>query len=317
MTTWSGWWISTNFNPRSHEGSDSLPQPSCTSVMVFQSTLPRGERPISTSSGRPSINFNPRSHEGSDRGNLPDDFVQLYFNPRSHEGSDGFPRRPMIPRSAFQSTLPRGERRIILDKKGVNKVISIHAPTRGATMAGEKISVEWVISIHAPTRGATQFSLKNRQRVQFQSTLPRGERRRTVQSGIHKRNFNPRSHEGSDSNQLPEYNICNNFNPRSHEGSDEVLKDALYCGLISIHAPTRGATFDAQQYGGVIAFQSTLPRGERQLSPSEVARQTHFNPRSHEGSDSVLIRILRTHGNFNPRPPRGGRPRSPAFVHVA
>ncbi len=34
-----------NFNPRSREGSDKEYDPDTTSVKVFQSTLPRGERP--------------------------------------------------------------------------------------------------------------------------------------------------------------------------------------------------------------------------------------------------------------------------------
>ena len=98
------------------------------------------------------------------------------FNPRSHEGSD------------VQS-------KIVTEQY----TISIHAPTRGATIFTGLGIVSDVISIHAPTRGATsavllfpvatsnfnprshegsdQSILFNGQRtVQFQSTLPRGER---------------------------------------------------------------------------------------------------------------------------------------------
>ena len=55
--------------------------------------------------------------------------------------------------------------------------ISIHAPTRGATQDLGEIILRDAISIHAPTRGAT-YTIKqlfNRRRT-FQSTLPRGER---------------------------------------------------------------------------------------------------------------------------------------------
>ena len=34
----------------------------------------------------------------------------------------------------------------------------------------------------------------------------------------------------------------NNFNPRSHEGSDSIIMDYPALQNISIHAPTRGAT---------------------------------------------------------------------------
>ncbi len=57
--------------------------------------------------------------------------------------------------------------------------------------------------------------------------------------------FNPRSHEGSDSPEsVPVAEVPKNFNPRSHEGSDPTLSRKL---------------------PNMILFQSTLPRGERQL----------------------------------------------------
>ena len=54
----------------------------------------------------------------------------------------------------------------------------------------------------------------------FQSTLPRGERQ-------HYDNKN---------------DILRNFNPRSHEGSDQPSEGTHPVEHISIHAPTRGAT---------------------------------------------------------------------------
>ena len=56
-------------------------------------------------------------------------------------------------------------------------VISIHAPTRGATGMTISIDGEYVISIHAPTRGATR---------------PYHRRARNPH------HFNPRAHEGRD-----------------------------------------------------------------------------------------------------------------------
>ena len=101
-----------------------------------------------------------------------------------------------------------------------------------------------VISIHAPTRGATYNGAKY---------------------FIH----------------------CADFNPRSHEGSDGNMLLQLLSTVISIHAPTRGATYaqsatenvdvyfnprshegsDLRQSASTCqkSFQSTLPRGERQL----------------------------------------------------
>ena len=59
----------------------------------------------------------------------------------------------------------------------LSTVISIHAPTRGATWQTNEMQKSHKISIHAPTRGATkQYRAKTNVNAKFQSTLPRGER---------------------------------------------------------------------------------------------------------------------------------------------
>ena len=55
-------------------------------------------------------------------------------------------------------------------------LISIHAPTRGATNSIQSFFYIIWISIHAPTRGATICIIRILSVLQFQSTLPRGER---------------------------------------------------------------------------------------------------------------------------------------------
>ena len=102
--------------------------------------------------------------------------------------------------------------------------------------------------------------------------------------------------------------ICVYFNPRSHERSDETYKTLYISDLISIHAPTRGATILCNHRGLVFGFQSTLPREERRDNMKVIAEiekfqstlpreerlssqarliwwHQHFNPRSHERSD--------------------------------
>ena len=122
---------------------------------------------------------------------------------------------------------------------------------------------------------------------QFQSTLPRGERRQVaIVRAVLYRHFNPRSHEGSDRRSCGGTQTIQNFNPRSHEGSDDIDIPSGYREIISIHAPTRGATICPISSGSNdVPFQSTLPRGERLKSKKQCTRLTHFNPRSHEGSD--------------------------------
>ena len=142
--------------------------------------------------------FNPRSREGSDGQHCPPPFLVQNFNPRSREGSDR--GAPVIcwQKSLFQSTLPRGERQLLLQsaerlqdfnprsREGSDKlinfstmirVISIHAPARGATNIPKEFKGYTVISIHAPARGATYFIMSAIFSLSiFQSTLPRGER---------------------------------------------------------------------------------------------------------------------------------------------
>ena len=107
---------------------------------LFQSTLPRGERLAGRKLVEYLQDFNPRSREGSD---VKSAFILIPgktdFNPRSREGSDSFGYVAVIdqgdfnPRSRegsdiqyssghlsyilFQSTLPRGERRLLYRSK--------------------------------------------------------------------------------------------------------------------------------------------------------------------------------------------------------
>ena len=99
------------------------------------------------------------------------------------------------------------------------------------------------------------------------------------------------------------------FNPRSHEGSDSEDRINIYQVNISIHAPTRGATPVSTPIPGIhCIFQSTLPRGERRMNAGHGKRSImHFNPRSHEGSDQTALIIARERWIFQSTLPRGER----------
>ena len=51
----------------------------------------------------------------------------------------------------------------------------------------------------------------------------------------------------------------------------------------------------------IVAFQSTLPRGERLHILINAFRRVYFNPRSRVGSDRRTIRRYRQAVHFNPR----------------
>ena len=55
-------------------------------------------------------------------------------------------------------------------------LVSIHAPTRGATFYAPFLWLQGEVSIHAPTRGATSLSVERNSYYKFQSTHPRGVR---------------------------------------------------------------------------------------------------------------------------------------------
>ena len=100
------------------------------------------------------------------------------FNPRSHEGSDAIKCNNKRKCDISIHAPTRGA--TSMEEVYYNRCkISIHAPTRGATKIDPKAMVLSVISIHAPTRGATQSCLTKTKPTFY---------------------FNPRSHEGSDSN---------------------------------------------------------------------------------------------------------------------
>ena len=144
----------------------------------------------------------------------------INFNPRSHERSDE-----------------------CVSIEGYCEEISIHAPTRGATLLSFSKFDRASISIHAPTRGATCIKKKGTS---------------------HKFNFNPRSHERSDNVQYfiaPADGISIHAPTRGATLSTVIVlnisefqstlpreerhfskREAEEVLNISIHAPTRGAT---------------------------------------------------------------------------
>ena len=102
-----------------------------------------------------------------------------------------------------------------------------------------------VVSIHAPTRGATILMTMRLLRT---------------------RCFNPRTHTGCDAFVLNflQNHLC--FNPRTHTGCDLHRRTMQHLVLlVSIHAPTRGATCC-----NIICSSTAC-----------------FNPRTHTGCDII------------------------------
>ena len=167
----------------------------------------------------------------------------------------------------FQSTHPRGVRPQPRGKKSPYNV-SIHAPTRGATL-GVPVLLSAAPSFNPRTHEGCDINrLHSRSRTD---------------------SFNPRTHEGCDLRFLDLMITLWSFNPRTHEGCDVLTKSRLLNFLeVSIHAPTRGATFIILFIEVWLRFQSTHPRGVRPVISMRCdGSRPCFNPRTHEGCDNM------------------------------
>ena len=169
-------------------------------------------------------------------------------------------------------------------------MISIHAPTWGATFVKRFDAICIVISIHAPTWGAT-----------LNLTAARPTRS----------DFNPRTHVGCDemagryimmitiSIHAPTWGATGAGAPECDSG--EISIHAPTWGAtkatrhqqrqvqISIHAPTWGATSHQEAHNVERKFQSTHPRGVRRTLPEETKTTLYFNPRTHVGCDPECL----------------------------
>ena len=233
-----------DFNPRSREGSDVIQFVLQAEFIKFQSTLPRGERleTQKTSGSQSEISIHAPARGATYSPHEIKERLQINFNPRSREGSDLF---SVIHLCSLQDFNPRSrEGSDVYIPLWIHlQHISIHAPARGATPFGRIFRLFAAISIHAPARGATKKQGGNRPEYSISIHAPArgatGNLRSTGDSGKH-------------------------FNPRSREGSDGELAEPLSSRTISIHAPARGATFPKAM---------------------QIYNHYNFNPRSREGSD--------------------------------
>ena len=173
----------------------------------------------------------------------------------------------------FQSTLPREERPFFLLLVSHAFLISIHAPTRGATLP----------YMH-------YITLYDR----FQSTLPREERRKLPLINVYKCYFNPRSHERSDEKNIDRLVPQKGFQstlPRE-ERPDLISAVMISFRLFQSTLPREERRHSYRGGWCYLKFQSTLPREERRLPDRKIRVGVYFNPRSHERSDMLIWSIF-------------------------
>ena len=107
---WGNRLYALNFNPRSREGSDDPIGDKEVEGILFQSTLPRRERPETPRPALPPAHFNPRSREGSDGGKGVR--IEITIEISIHAPAKGATMEDIEWKlqQQFQSTLPRRER---------------------------------------------------------------------------------------------------------------------------------------------------------------------------------------------------------------
>ena len=137
------------------------------------------------------------------------------------------------------------------DLASMTMSISIHAPTRGATGCVFYDLVNCGFQSTLPRGERPRLNPFPWKVLAFQSTLPRGERLN------HRPSFYPFFYisihaptRGATHFLIVRPRPICDFNPRSHEGSDSVISKLLTVSFISIHAPTRGATIINVKYSG-------------------------------------------------------------------
>ena len=148
------------------------------------------------------------------------------------------------------------------------------------------------ISIHAPARGATSKSSAGIFAIVY---------------------FNPRTREGCDGTCPSTCTSKGYFNPRTREGCDNTSVSGKGCRyMISIHAPARGATsrIELEYEDSSISIHAPA-RGATQITVYDGRTQRisihapargatlpwlskmhmilHFNPRTREGCDQIIL----------------------------
>ncbi len=188
------------FNPRSREGSDRHSFLVRCDFRLFQSTLPRRERPVAdvVMDGWYLISIHAPA-KGATLQVVQFGCPTLYFNPRSREGSD-FAFSPIT----------------------IYHCISIHAPAKGAT---QKITPMPIPAENFNPRSREGSDADNRQvkiiLVDFNPRSREGSDARSCTTGCVTNIFQstlPRRERQSA--LLPCHRCEYDFNPRSREGSD-------------------------------------------------------------------------------------------------
>ena len=170
--------IMLRFNPRTHTGCDTKSRLcSRTNHFVSIHAPTRGATRTSLLTQYFSHGFNPRTHTGCDQyvARMRERFRR--FNPRTHTGCDPSGSQRLTSLLLFQSTHPHGVRLTSVCYQIQPRDVSIHAPTRGATVLCKLVVILICFNPRTHTGCDLTMTLFWVTLIRFQSTHPHGVRR--------------------------------------------------------------------------------------------------------------------------------------------
>ncbi len=244
--------VASCFNPRARTGRDAVSFRAWSSVCVFQSTRPHGER----------------------RGQSTAHIVTYTFqSTRPHGARLGW-RTLCGGHFGFQSTRPHGARRGEHAEPFDQGIVSIHAPARGATMRKKRFRTSSKgfnprartgrdQRTHGGVFGVLRFNPRARTgRDTSPDSCP----------GSPRKSFNPRARTGRDAAPQPPAASSTCFNPRARTGRDQQIQPGTAMRFRFQSTRPHGARRDgeADAVRGSV-FQSTRPHGAR--PPAPLARK--------------------------------------------
>ena len=202
------------------------------------------------------------------------------------------PQHSIAPPAKFQSTRPRGARRIRASSSPSTALCFNPRAREGrdCTSATTRALTSWFQSTRP--RGARRIPPRCMPYLSlFQSTRPRGARRRRAHDSRADPQFQstrPRGARLIDDKIIRRPKKFQSTRPRGARLANG--DDDIYALLVSIHAPARGATRPhPRRLRACRWFQSTRPRGARLAEHAHKRDETSFNPRAREGRDLSLV----------------------------
>ena len=258
------------------------------------------------------INFNPRPPRGGRLYSIIPHSLPRYFNPRPPRGGRRQSQRIYMTRCQISIHALRGEGDDIFVKHTRFSAISIHALRGEGDIHDTDFNAWKLISIHALRGEGDACDISGSHAIFWISIHAlRGEGDRRRDRDIrHINNFNPRPPRGGRQNFSDALGGTIYFNPRPPRGGRLMTISTIWMCSRFQSTPSAGrATKTVHCTVFFYRFQSTPSAG----------RATNYTSRLVSGS-AISIHALRGEGdpqchlqlnysvNFNPRPPRGGRP---------